>query len=304
MAKQESMTFKQFQKQFQADQDCYNHLYAIKWPEGFKCPKCLHTECYTIVTRNHPLYQCTSCRHQTSLTVGTIFEKARISLRIWFALVFFVSHDKRGVSASLMAKELEISYKTAWTNLHKIRKACMADKDAPYKLFGQVEMDDFYIGAPTENGKRGRGTDKNQVLVALSKNAKGHPLYVKMEMIEDIKGTTVLELVSKWIEEQSVIQTDAYRSFPIVETKGYKLEAEKFDHTKHPEHLKWMHKLISNFKAFVLGTFHGLDSRYLQSYLDEFCFRFNRRKFAGQLFNRLLHACVSTDTLTYTELTS
>jgi transposase-like protein len=297
LANQESMTFKQFQKKFQTDQACYDHLYGMKWPEGFKCPKCLHTECYTIVTRNHPLYQCTSCRHQTSLTAGTIFEKARISLRIWFALVFFVSHDKRGVSASLMAKELEISYKTAWTNLHKIRKA-MADKDSPYKLFGQVEMDDFYIGAPTENGKRGRGTDKNQVLVALSKNANGHPLHVKMEVIEDIKGTTVLELVSK-----SVIQTDAYRSFPIVITKGYKLEAEKFDHKKHPEHLKWMHRLISNFKASVLGTFHGLDSRHLQSYLDEFCYRFNRRKFTGQLFNRLLHACVSTETITYAELT-
>ena len=298
VAKQESMTFKQFQKKFQTDQACYEHLYAMKWPKGFKCPICLHTECYKIGTRKHPLYQCISCRHQTSLTAGTIFEKTRLGLRTWFALVFFVSHDKRGVSAKLMAKELEISYKTAWTNLHKIRKA-MADKDAPYKLFGQVEMDDFYIGAPTENGKRGRGTDKNQVLVALSKNAKGHPLHVKMEVIEDIKGTTVLELVTKWIEEQSVIQTDAYSSFPIVQTKGYKLEAEKFDHKKHPEHLKWMHRLISNFKAFVLGTFHGLDSRHLQSYLDEFCYRFNRRKFADQLFNRLLHACVSTETITY-----
>src|SRR5665647_3714249 len=99
MAKQESMTFKQFQKQFQTDQDCYDHLYTMKWPEGFKCPICLHKECYKIVTRKHPLYQCISFRHQTSLTVGTIFEKSRISLRIWFALVFFVSHDKRGVSA-------------------------------------------------------------------------------------------------------------------------------------------------------------------------------------------------------------
>jgi len=171
VAKQESITFKQFEKKFQTDQDCYDHLYAMKWPEGFKCPICLHTKCYMIGTRKLPLYQCVSCRHQTSLTVGTIFEKTRTSLHTWFSIIYFMSHDKRGISASLMAKELEINYQTAWTTLHKIRKA-MADKDAPYKLFGRVELDDFYIGAPTENGKRGRGIDKNQVLLALSKNQK------------------------------------------------------------------------------------------------------------------------------------
>jgi transposase-like protein len=234
------------------------------------------------------------------LTAGSIFEKTRTNLTIWFAAIFLVAHDKRGVSATLIANELEISYQTAWTMMQKIRKA-MADRDADYTLSGLVEIDDFYIGAPTENGKRGRGTDKNQVLIALSKNKKGHPLFVKMEVIENMKKETVEAFVTGNIALKSTLIADGHRTIPTLKD-DYKIEAKKFNVKEDPEHMKWIHTIISNLKSFVQGTFHGLDSRHLQRYLDEFSFRFNRRKFTGELFNRLLQSCLSTNTITYPEL--
>ncbi len=302
MANQEIMTFVQFQKEFNTEEACYQHLFQKKWEKGFECPKCKHSHAYETKTRKLPLYECALCHHQTTVTVGTIFEKTRTSLHLWFSAIYLVAHDKRGVSAILLSRELKVTYKTAWLMLHKIRKA-MADRDAPYTLNGIVELDDFFIGAPSENGKRGRGTDKNQVLVAVSKNEKGHPLHVKMEVISDMTGPTVKDFTERFIEKGSHIKTDAHRSFLALANEGYSLDARKLDLGEDPNHLKWIHTTISNLKAFVTGTFHGLDSRHLQAYLDEFCYRFNRRNFVGQLFNRVLKSCVSTCTITHNELT-
>lgn len=301
MAKQEIMTFAKFQKKFDSEEACHEHLYKLKWKNGFNCPRCNHNECFVISTREHPLYECKKCDHQTTITVGTIFEKTHTPLIKWFTLIYWEAQDKRGTSATYVARELEVSYPTAWLMLHKIRKA-MADRDTQYMLSGLVEIDDFYIGAPTENGKRGRGTDKNQVLVALSKNKKGHPLFVKMEVIDNMKKETVEEFVTENVEAKSTLQSDGHRTFPTLKD-NYNIEAKKFNAEEDPEHLKWIHTIISNLKSLVSGTFHGLDSRHLQRYLDEFCYRFNRRKFEGEGFNRLLHSCLSTNTITYSELT-
>jgi transposase-like protein len=123
-----------------------------------------------------------------------------------------------------------------------------------------------------------------------------------MEVIDNMKKETVIEFVTENVERKSHFQTDAHRSFPRLECEGYTLEAKKFNAKENPEHLKWLHTVISNLKSFVAGTFHGLDSRHLQRYLDEFCYRFNRRKFSGQLFNRLLQSCIVCKTITYPEL--
>lgn len=120
-----------------------------------------------------------------------------------------------------------------------------------------------------------------------------------MEVIENMKKETVEAFVTTRIEEHSTLIADGHRTIPTLQDR-YQIEAKPFD--EDPEHLRWIHTIISNLKSFFQGTFHGLVARHLQRYLDEFCFRFNRRKFAGQLFNRLLEACLSTTTITYCEL--
>lgn len=124
----------------------------------------------------------------------------------------------------------------------------------------------------------------------------------KFESISDMKGTTLIKFAHTSIEEGSKINSDAYRSYNALPKDGYSLEAKKFNPMESPDHLKWIHTVISNVKALIAGTYHGLDEKHLQTYLDEFCYRFNRRKFKGELFNRLLSCCATTRTIAYSEL--
>lgn len=301
MAKQERINLIEFQQRYTTNEACQNHLFLMKWPSGYKCEKCGHDQYYETSTRKLKLYECKQCRYQSTVTVRTVMEKSRTDLPKWFLAVYLVAHDKRGISATMLSQEISVTYKTAWLMLHKIRKA-MGDRDSGYKLAGIVELDDAFFGAPTEGGKRGRGTDKSKVLVGLSLNKQGHPLFVKMKVIPDVKGVTLVEFANDHIDAQSMICSDAYHSYNALVKKGFKLEAKKYNHAENPDHLKWLHKVISNAKALIDGTFHGLDQKHLQSYLNEFCYRFNRRKFKGELFNRLLSCCASTATITYSEL--
>jgi len=190
MAQQEAMTLKRFQEKFHSEDACREHLFQIRWPNGFCCPKCEHDAFYYLERRK--LYQCTRCKHQASVTAGTIMHKSHTPLLIWFWAIFLVAHDKRGVSAVFLSRELEISYPTAWLMLHKIRKA-MGDRDAHYQLAGLVELDDAFFGAPTEGGKRGRGTEQTPVLAAVSLDRKGSPQYMKMKVIPNVKGKTLVD---------------------------------------------------------------------------------------------------------------
>jgi transposase-like protein len=231
------------------------------------------------------------------------YGKTHVDLTKWFWAIYLVAHDKRGISAVTLSEDLEVSYKTAWLILHKIRNA-MSIRDSQYMLAGIVELDNAFIGAPTEGGKRGRGTDKTKVVVGLSLNQQGHPLYVKMEVVPDIKGLTLVDFANRAIETGSVISSDAYKSYNALAKQDYQHALQKYNLVDHPDHLQWIHTVISNAKAFIGGTYHGLDSKHLQAYLSEFCYRFNRRKFKGELFNRLLSCCSSTHVITYSELTA
>ena len=123
MANQDPITLFEFQHKYATEEACHHHLFKMKWPNGFICPKCGHDRAYEIKTRKLPLYECTQCKQRITVLVGTIFEKTRTSLRKWFWAIFLVAQDKRGVSARLISEQLSVCYVTAWTMLHKIRKA-------------------------------------------------------------------------------------------------------------------------------------------------------------------------------------
>lgn len=300
--KQQAMTLLQFQQRFSNEESCYDYLFKMKWPEGFICPRCGQKEYYQTTTRKHPLYECKSCRHQTTVTVGTIFEKTRTPLLKWFWAIYLSAHDKRGVSANFISKEIEVSYWVAWLMLQKIREA-MGERDNNYLLNGIVEVDESFFGAPTEGGRRGRGTEKAMVFVELSLNQKGHPQYMKMTVIDNMKKETVIDKIKKTVVTKSEIRSDAYPSYQALSKEGYRHFSAPCDLKSNPDHLGWIHTIISNAKAFIGGTLHGLDSKHLQRYLNEFCYRFNRRMFQGEGFNRLLFSCLTTKTITYSELT-
>ncbi len=167
----------------------------------------------------------------------------------------------------------------------------MGQRDATHKLSGVVEFDDAFFGGPTIGKKRGRGTEKAKVFVALSLDTKGNPLFLKMRITQNIKQTSVMKFAENTVEKGSKILSDGYRSYlPALKAFLHEHKVYKPDSGS----LHWLHIMISNAKAFILGTYHGLPKAYLQSYLDEFCFRFSRRYFGASLFDRLAVALVTS----------
>jgi transposase-like protein len=286
------------------EEQCKQQLFNNKWPNGFNCPKCNHNEYFDIKSRG--LYQCKSCNHQSSVTAGTIMDKTRTPLRKWFLAIYYMSEDKRGISALSLKSKIKVAYQTAWSMCHKIRHA-MSERDKDYKLTGIAELDEAFFGSPAEGGKRGRGTEKTAVFATVSLTEDGKPRYAKMKVVEtdngeSVDGKTALKFVGEAIAKGSEIRTDGLNIYNTLSANGYIHKAINFDPKNQPQHLHWTHIIISNVKAFIDGTFHGLDSKHLQRYLNEFCFRLNRSWFESGVFSRLVKACALSTKITYHEL--
>lgn len=214
----------------------------------------------------------------------------KLSLLKWFMALYFVATNKDGISEMALAKYIDVTLKTAWSVLHKIRSA-MGSRDCLYKFCGSVEMDEAFFGGKHE-GKRGRGSEnKTQVEVALQLNYLGNPQYLKMKVIPNAKGETLLDFAHKNIQKGAVIHSDVFKSYHAL-SGNYVMDMQKYDPKTESNHLKWLHIMISNIKANIEGAYHGLGGKYLQRYLDEFCYRFNRRRSEKTMFQHLLECCV------------
>lgn len=277
------MSSETFRRKFDTEEKCRQALFNLRFPDGFKCPKCGSARFGWIRTRN--LCQCKDCHRQTSVTAGTALDKTHLPLRTWFRAMWLFANDKRGCSASHLANDLDLRYATAWYVLARLRSA-MGARDAEYLLSGTVEVDDAYFGGARGGGKRGRGTKRMKAVVAVSKGADGKPRFAKIQFVKDLRGVTIGRFAKKSIEEGSRVESDAYRAYQKPLASRYFHKFETFSADKRM--LVWVHRLISNAKALFLGTYHGVhDERYFQFYLDEICFRYNRRYFNSDLCGRL-----------------
>ncbi len=289
-----------FKKKFGAESACQKQLFRMRWPEGFKCPRCGHAQAYFHSKRH--LYQCKSCGFQASLTAGTVFHKTRTPLTKWFWLIWLMGRQKSGISMLSMQRMLEIkSYKTVWTMGHKIRPA-MADRDADYKLAGLIEMDDTYFGAP-KPGKRGRGAAGKAKGVVAVETPGNKPRVAARRMVPRVSGQEIQALVRERLVAEVVVKTDGWQGYSVLDDSirrhewlvpGSGKEAAKV--------LPWVHTLIANIKGNIRGVYHGVSPKHLPLYLAEFCYRFNRRFWEPQIFNRMLHACLNTSSITFSEL--
>ena len=284
MAIAAEVSFKEFRTQFATEEACKDYLFAERFPEGFVCPKCGCREYYYLRMRH--VCQCKSCRRQTSVTAGTVMHRTHLPLTVWFWAIYLCATDKRGISAKGLARQLELSYESAWYLLVRIRSA-MHDCDQKYILKGIIEMDEAYLGAPKRGNKRGRGTERQKMAVAISKDEEEHPMFLRLQMIPNITTETLQNVVNSHVQAGSTIECDGYRSYLGI--KNITVNATKHE----PGDLAWVHTAIGNFKAFLLGTYHGSCGDY-QPYLDEYCFRFNRRFRPGQLFSRLSRAVATS----------
>ncbi|MDR0764293.1 MAG: IS1595 family transposase [Synergistaceae bacterium] len=228
-------------------------------------------------------------------------DKTRTPLSKWFMAMFLLSGDKRGASALAISKSIGVAYFTAWSMCQKIRHA-MGTRDATHKMDGIVEMDETFFGSADEGGKRGRGAEKTAAMVSVSLTADGKPRFARMKVVGAVNGASALSFAESTVAKGSEIRTDGLNVYPVLGRNGYNLVQKKYSPEKQSKHLHWTHIVISNAKAFIEGTFHGLDGIHLQRYLDEFCYRFNRRWLTGGVFSQLVLACALSGKITYHEL--
>jgi len=278
----------EWQNRYGTERACEKVLVKIRWPNGFICPRCNSKDASYITTRK--VYQCSQCRHQVSITAGTLFHSTNLSLVKWFWAIYLAATDKGGISALRLAKHISVSWPTARKMLKKIRVA-MADRDSAYRLENLVEFDDAYVGGK-RTGKRGRGAaGKKPILVAVETRGEKAG-FMAVEAVDVISKETVRDFLQNHLKMGQTVRTDAFPALNSVK----EMHCHQKKVVPAEEISKWLplvHVIIGNLKKFLNGTFHGVSLKYLQEYLDEFSYRFNRRFWEPQLPLRLLNACLS-----------
>ena len=295
-----------FEERFGDEARCREYLMKLRWPDGFRCPKCTANSGWKLKGRE--LVECASCGRQTSLTAGTVLHGTRKPLRLWFRAMFLMACQKSGLSAKNFMRLMGMkSYKTAWTWLHKLRRA-MVRPERP-RLEGKVEVDETYVGGPVE-GTVGRGTTNPMVAIAVEKVENGERKYlgrIRMEVVEDGTQPSLLTFVRGNVTVGSEVVTDGNQAFNELSQAGYAHRVKIIGHDPKSasSKLPGVHRIASLVKRWLLGTHQGsVADNHLQAYLDEFTFRFNRRRSSHpvKLFHRLAEQIVRTKPFSYRDL--
>lgn len=286
---------------FPTDADCLDYLDWLRWPDGFTCPHCgAGASGIDAVGR----YRCRGCRKQVSVISGTIFHLTRTPLTVWFEAIWHVTTPKSGVNASHLHRVLPIhSYQTVWTMLGKLRQLMDQAEKAP--LVGRVEVDEAFLGGPRQ-GVRGRGALGKALVAGAVEITPGGWGRARLRVIPDAKATTLRTFVQSIVSPGAEVVTDGLVSYPPALTE-YAHEPINISATGRPAHeaLPAVHRVFSLAKRMIEGTYQGAGTpEHLQEYLDEFVFRFNRRKsrHRGMVFLRLLQAAVTSGPVTYRQL--
>lgn len=300
------MNILKFAEHFPDEDSCKIYYKKVREKEGITCKKCSCTKHYWL--KDKWQWQCSGCRFRTTLRSGTVMQSSKLSFRMWFSAMIFMSYSKKGISALEMQRQLEHKfYEPIWAMMHKIRVS-MGKRDDMYNLEDMVEFDEGYFIVETsekdkENLKRGRGSEQ-QVNVAVM--AESTPLedietgkksssckYFKMKVLKTHQAQEINEVIKDNIEEKTILFSDKSTSYVDIEKYVEAHLTEKSTKETTKTTLKWVHIAISNAKKTFLGVYHKMKGIYLQNYLDEFCYKLNRRYFGPYLFNRIAIALVT-----------
>jgi len=290
---------------FADDAACVRFLEALRWPEGFVCPGCKQASAQPWRQTRERLV-CPACRRQASVTAGTLFDKTRTPLTTWFEAAWHVTTAKNGLSAKTLERTMGVRYRVAWTMLQRFRVAMVRSDREP--LSGDVEVDETFVGGPKSGGKRGRGAAKSLVVIAVEiKQPRGFGR-VRMRHILDASGKSLLPFVRDVVRPGSSVLTDGWPGYNGLAEQGFEHKRDIQYKSDSPAHVSMpgVHRIASLFKRWVLGTHQGsVTPDHLQSHLEEFTFRFNRRtsRSRGLVFRRLLEQAVATGPVTENDVT-
>lgn len=297
-------TYREFVRMYPDDAACAACLERLRWPTGFVCPKCETAAAPWRHTRGRLV--CSSCRYQGSATVGTILDKTRTPLSTWFEAAWHVTTAKNGLSAKTLERTLGVRYRVAWTMLQRFRVAMVRSERK--RLSGNVEVDETLVGGVERGGKRGRGTTKSVVVIAVEVlEPKGFGR-LRMRHVPDASGANLVPFVCAVVAPGSTVRTDGWGGYNGLPKHGYTCQKTVLSSSKDLAHVSMpgVHRVASLLKRWILGTHQGsVTPDHLQAYLEEFTFRFNRRASAsrGLVFRRLLEQAVVTGPVTEAEVT-
>jgi transposase-like protein len=290
------------EKEFQTEDQCRADIIKLKYKDGIvMCPFCGSQKNYPVKDN---FYECAQCGRQASILSGTLFQDTRKPLRVWFRAMWYIVSQKNGTSALGLQRILGFgSYRTAWTWLHKLRRAMI--RPGRDKLSGRVEIDEAYFGGSETGGKRGRGTE-NKVLAAIAvETTKQKTGRIRIGMITDLSSESLHAFIETAVEKGSTVITDGWKGYNGISEKGYKHKV--MNRETEDVVLPRVHTVIALIKRWILGTLQGsCSNEHIAYYFDEYTFRFNRRKSKsrGLLFYRLLQNAVRLEPVTYAKIVS
>lgn len=287
------MTYKElslldFQRMFGSNEACLEAIFNARWPNGFVCPHCGHDDGTRLSKRR--AIQCKVCRKQTSITAGTVFHKTKVPLTSWFWLIFLMTQDKGGISTKRAAMLLEMHYTTVWFIMHKLREA-MADRLEGPMLSGFVEIDGAFFGGKAR-GKYGRGAHSKRKVCVMVERLNRKAGDAAMVVMTAAGHLPFVAAVEAHLEPMTRVRTDGLLMNSTLHGSVGSLDMTKIGTMYQAGSLENVDRVISLAKRYLLGTYHQYCSRaHLQRFLNEFCYRFNRRYSWYQLASRLLSAC-------------
>ncbi len=293
---------------FGSEEACLSYLEGLRWPGGFVCPACASTGSPYRSSRSRLM--CRDCARQSTVTAGTLFDKTRTPLRVWLAAAWYLTNQKQGISALGLQRVLGLgSYQTAWTMLHRFRRAMV--QPGRERLTGRVEVDETLLVTarqkPIMRVGRKSNTDKVLLVIAVEMlHPKGFGR-IRLRRIADDSAARVIPFVQEAVEPGAEVHTDGSAAYLSLNELGYEHRRTVMLGSDVPAHVSMagVHRVASLIKRWILGTHHGsVQPEHLDAYLNEFVFRFNRRTSAsrGLLFNRLLQQAVVTEPVTYEDV--
>ncbi|HEY7875718.1 MAG TPA: IS1595 family transposase [Actinomycetota bacterium] len=292
-------------EQFGSEDKCREYLEDLRWPDGPACPRCESKSLSRVAARNQ--FDCNSCRYQFSVKVGTVFHDSHLPLWKWFLATYMMCKSKKGMSANQLKRTLDVSYKTAWYLCHRIRHAM--DVADPQLLTGIVDVEQSFVGGKHKNrhsSKRARGhtgghADKTMVIGAVGRDGG-----VRFQVDRRGPSSIVLSafIAANVDDEEATVYTDTAGGYGKLKQMGFKHET--VDHSadewvRADVHTNTVESVWSLLKRSIVGSYHQLSTKHLESYLDEIAFRFNNRN-NPFLFRDTLIAMLDAETLTYAEL--
>lgn len=287
---QSIMTIESFRRHFNTEEACADVLFRAKWPTGFTCTRCGHRHASTIATRRLPLFECRHCGYQSSLTAGTVMEGSRTELRKWFMAFFLVSRTECGTNAVELSRNINVTYKTAWLILRKIRHA-MSEADSRSLLTGIIRVNGSVYGRP-HNPSWYRHPQEHPLLIGASVDEHGDPAYVKIKVVS---GDHMKERVILRSAEQAFTKRHMEPLITNVQFVRSRWSYKRFQQ---------LLRISAAASHWINTTFHGLGPKHLQAYLDEFCYRLNLSFQNSPIFSHLTRLCATTAAITYSALTS